>query len=99
MNQFRVDDYDLNGCLNLAGETIQLINPGVNCIKIRQSDSKIFATGGWDYRIRLYGTKKQNSLAVLCFHKSAVNTIDFSRENLMAVGSNDGVVSFWDLYA
>ena len=94
MNQFRIE-----GCLSRAGKAIELTNPGVNCLKIRQSDSKVLATGGWDYRVRLFGTKKQNGLAVLCFHKSAVNAIDFSAGNLMAAGSSDGVVSFWDLYA
>ncbi len=72
---------------------------GLNCIKCRNNDSKIFATGGWDHRVRVYGMKKKNLLAVLDFHKEAINTIDFSFfTNQMAVGSNDGIASFWDLY-
>ena len=78
--------------------SIEITNPGLNSIKIRQSDSKIFATGGWDSRIRLFGSKKKNLLAVLDFHKDHINTIDFSVKNSMAAGSNDGIISFWDLY-
>ena len=76
---------------------ITLVNPGINCIRIR-SDSKIFVTGGWDSRVRVYAVKKLNLLAVLSFHKEAINSIAFSQSNLMAVGSNDGIVSFWNLY-
>lgn len=79
-------------------ETIELVNPGLNCIKIRKSDSKIVSCGGWDNRVRLYGTKKLKLLACLDFHKEAVNSIDFSAKNLMAVGGNDCLISFWDLY-
>ena len=78
--------------------SIDLVNPGVNCIKIRPSDSKIFATGGWDSRVRVYGAKKQKFLACLDFHKEAINSIDFCSDNVMAVGSNDGIISFWNLY-
>jgi len=91
-------------CLNEANtgliekNTIELVNPGLNCIRIRKSDSKIVSTGGWDNRVRLYGTKKLKLLACLDFHKEAVNSIDFSNKNLMAVGGNDCLISFWDLY-
>lgn len=78
--------------------SIEITNPGLNCIKFRPSDLKIFATGGWDNRIRLFGSKKKNLLAVLDFHKDHINTIDFSVRNLMAAGSNDGIISLWDLY-
>lgn len=79
-------------------EPIKLVNPGLNCIRIRRNDSKIFATGGWDSRIRVYSVKKQKFLACLDFHKEAINSIDFSIDNCMAVGSNDGIISFWNLY-
>lgn len=79
-------------------ETISLANSGVNSIKIRPSDSRIFAIGGWDSRIRLYSTKKQKFLACLDFHKDAINSIDFATNNLMCAGSNDGIITFWDLY-
>lgn len=79
--------------------SFDLVNPGLNAIKIRKLDSKIFATGGWDSRVRVYGLKKQKLLVVLDFHKEAISSIDFSIKNgMMAVGSNDNVISFWNLY-
>jgi WD40 repeat protein len=82
----------------ISSSSVSLVNPGLNCIKIRKTDSKIFSCGSWDSRIRVYGVKKLKLLAVLDFHKEAINTIDFSNSNLMAAGSNDGIISFWNLY-
>jgi len=75
-----------------------LINPGLNCLEIRKTDSKLFACGGWDSRVRIYGIKKLKLLAVLDFHKEAINSIKFSSSNQMVVGSTDGTISFWNLY-
>ncbi len=90
---FKIDQNKL-----VLDESVTLVNPGLNCIRIRKSDSKIVATGGWDSRMRLFSTKKRTLLACLDFHKEAINTIDFSMENLIAAGSNDGIISFWKLY-
>lgn len=79
-------------------ETISLVNAGINCVKIRQRDSKLVATGGWDAKIRLFGLKKVKPLAVLDFHKDAINTVSFSNENLLVCGSNDTIISFWNIY-
>ncbi len=95
MNEFGVNEV---GTLEL-GAKLEITNPGLNCLKIRPSDSKIFVSGGWDKRVRVFGSKKRNLLAVLDFHKEAINTIEFSSGNLMAVGANDGIISFWDLYS
>ena len=90
----------LNGENNtlIQKNTIELVNPGLNCIRMRKSDSKIFSSGGWDNRVRVYGTKKLKLLACLDFHKEPINSIDFSENNLMAVGGNDCLISFWNLY-
>lgn len=79
--------------------SVELTNPGVSAITIRKSDSKLFASAGWDSQIRLFTLKKLKPLVVLDFHKSPINTIDFSPNNLMAAGSNDCIISFWSLYA
>lgn len=91
---FKIDQDQL-----IPGESVTLVNPGLNCIRIRKSDSKLVAIGGWDSKIRLYSTKKRTLLACLDFHKEHINTIDFSMANLMAVGSNDGIISFWNIYS
>ena len=80
---------------------LKIVNPGLNAIKIRQSDRKVLACGGWDSRLRLFSVKKKRLLVALDFHKEAINTIDFSPfagKNLMACGSNDGLLSFWNLF-
>lgn len=82
-----------------SADSVKLVNPGINSIKIRSTDSKIFACGCWDSRIRVYSfSKKAILLAVLDFHKEAINTIDFSDDCLMTAGSNDGIISFWNIF-
>lgn len=77
---------------------IQMANPGVNCIKIRQSDSLIFSCGCWDSRIRIISLKKLRLLAVLDFHKEAINSLDFCQQNTLVSGSSDGFITLWDVY-
>jgi WD40 repeat protein len=82
----------------LKKDTTELTNPGVNCIRIRNRDDRIFVTAGWDFRIRVFAMKKTKLLCVLDFHKEAVNFLDFSNDNCLAAGSNEGLISFWNLY-
>jgi WD40 repeat protein len=99
IKQFALVESSTNSLVEFRlDQQVELVNPGLNCAKIRTSDSKLCATGGWDSRVRLYSLKRLKPLVVLDFHKEAVNTIDFSSENLMACGSNDGIISFWNLY-
>ena len=76
---------------------VTVTNKGINCIKIR-GDSKLFMTGGWDSRIRLFGMKKCNPLAVLCFHTASVQTVTFSKDKTIAAGSKDSLISIWSIY-
>lgn len=98
LRQFSIDDKGRIYHEEKSGSTIQLANPGQNCVTIRPADSRLFATGGWDSRVRLYSLKKLKPLVALDFHKEAVNSIDFSTDNLMACGSNDCIISFWKIY-
>ena len=43
-----------------------------------RSDGKIFATAGWDARIRIYSGKTMNELAVLKWHKEGCYTVAFA---------------------
>jgi WD40 repeat protein len=94
LQQFTINER----CLKLLNESISLKNPGLNYIKIRSSDGKIFAVAGWDSRVRLYSLKKAKLLCVLDFHNENVNCLDFSKNNVLVCGSNDGLISFWNLY-
>lgn len=80
-------------------------NPGINCIRIR-SDQKVFATGGWDGRIRIFSWKSLRPLAVLTEHKTGgIMDIAYSNSKIsmwnapiMAAAGMDGQISLWDLY-
>ncbi len=73
-------------------------NDGFNCVKIRP-DGKLFVTGGWDAQGRIFGLKQCSPLAVLSYHRESVQAIDFSYENLIALGSKDGIISLWNQYS
>ena len=76
---------------------IEVINDGFNCIKVRPDD-KLFVTGGWDSRARVFSMKKLSPLAVLTYHRESVQCVNFSSQNILAVGSKDGGISMWNIY-
>ncbi|XP_033102242.1 guanine nucleotide-binding protein subunit beta-like protein 1 [Anneissia japonica] len=82
----------------------ELTNAGLSDIKIRQ-DNRIFATGGWDSRIRLFTFKKCKPLAVLDYHTESIVSMAFSSPlpefdgyRLLAAGAKDNLISIWSLY-
>ena len=82
-----------------------IINPGLSTCSSRP-DGKIFATGGWDSRIRLFRWKKCKPLAVLTYHKQTVQCLSFSNTDvehfpsgyILAAGSMDHNISLWNIY-
>jgi WD40 repeat protein len=84
---------------------LPLKNPGTSAIAIRP-DTKVFAAGGWDSRIRIYSWKTLRPLVVLDQHKSTIHDIIYSSckveaynsKCLMAAAGKDGTISLWDLY-
>lgn len=58
-------------------KTVNTKHAGQQGIRIR-SDGKIFATAGWDSRIRVYSCKTMKELAVLKWHKEGCYTIGFA---------------------
>lgn len=86
------------------GTDIALKNAGINSVSIRK-DQKVFSTGGWDGRVRIFSWKSMRPLAVLTEHKTAVTDISYSSDKvslwkapIMAVSGLDGQISLWDLY-
>ncbi|KAF1919750.1 hypothetical protein BDU57DRAFT_513012 [Ampelomyces quisqualis] len=51
---------------------------GQQSLRLR-SDGRIFATGGWDSRIRIYSSKTLKEVAVLKWHKEGVYAVDFAQ--------------------
>ncbi|XP_058798115.1 guanine nucleotide-binding protein subunit beta-like protein 1 [Phymastichus coffea] len=98
--------FTLSNSNELSEKTrLPLKNPGISAIAIRP-DAKIFATGGWDSRIRIYSWKTLRPLVVLDQHKATIHDIIYSTcrveaynsKCLMAVAGKDGNISLWDLY-
>lgn len=83
---------------------IPITNKGCNIVKLRP-DKRIFVSGGWDGRLRIFSWKTLRPLAVLTEHKGAVTDVQFSPKkvcywdsNIMAASGADGIISLWDLY-
>jgi WD40 repeat protein len=58
----------------------QTKHAGQQGIKMR-SDSKIFATAGWDSRVRVYSAQSLKELAVLKWHKEGCYALAFAKIN------------------
>jgi WD40 repeat protein len=71
---------------------------GINHVLIRK-DNKIFATAGWDYRVRVFSFKKCAPLAILKCHTNGIQQLKFSEvDNMLVACSQDGSISLWNLY-
>ncbi|EAW12974.1 WD40 repeat domain-containing protein [Aspergillus clavatus NRRL 1] len=58
-------------------KTVNTKHAGQQGLRIR-SDGKVFATAGWDSRIRVYSCKTMRELAVLKWHKEGCYTVAFA---------------------
>ena len=59
-------------------KTLNTKHAGQQDLTVR-SDGKIFATAGWDARIRVYSTKTMRELAVLKWHKQGCYAVAFAQ--------------------
>ena len=84
-------------------KAIELTNPGLNFTALRLSDSRVYATAGWDKRIRFFSARTHKKLCVLQVHEDSLNALVFvaghcGATSLLAAGSSDSLISLWDLY-
>lgn len=79
---------------------IDLKNEGVNIVKIRKSDQRIFGVGGWDHRTRIFNWKTMEPLCILKGHKGGITDLDFHpQKNLLATSSKDSShISMYSVY-
>ena len=61
-------------------KVVQTKHSGQQGLEVR-SDGRIFATAGWDSRIRIYAAKTMKELAVLKFHKAGCYATAFATIN------------------
>ncbi len=77
-------------------QSVTLKHPGVGEVKVR-ADEKLFATGGWDHRVRLFRWQDGAPLAVLKSHGESVNALAFSPDmHTLASGGKDARVALWE---
>ncbi|XP_010418088.1 PREDICTED: katanin p80 WD40 repeat-containing subunit B1 homolog isoform X1 [Camelina sativa] len=70
----------------------------VNCLSIGKKTSRLFITGGDDYKVNLWAIGKPTNLMSLCGHTSAVDSVAFdSAEVLVLAGASSGVIKLWDV--
>jgi WD40 repeat protein len=58
-------------------QTLQTKHSGQQGLRIR-NDGKVFATAGWDSRVRVYATRGMKELAVLKWHKEGCYAVAFA---------------------
>ena len=68
-------------------KVIQTKHAGQQSLAVR-SDGRIFATAGWDGRLRIYSTKTLKELAVLKWHKDGCYALAFADLQDTANGGN-----------
>ncbi|TVY42315.1 ASTRA-associated protein [Lachnellula occidentalis] len=77
-------------------KTIQTKHSGQQGLQIR-NDGKIFATAGWDAKVRVYATKSMKELAVLKWHKEGCYAVAFAdvHETAEEVGKGSELAKKW----
>lgn len=104
--QIVVFSIDRRSCQLLDKKTdIAIKNRGVNRIRVRPHDQKVFASAGWDGRVRVFSWRSLRPLAVLTEHKRNVLDLVYSpgvvsmwKAPIMATAGEDSSIALWDLY-
>ena len=79
-HQPQVPDSRRDNTIELLTTPLKVVNTkhsGQQSLKIR-SDARIFATAGWDSKIRIYSVKTMKEVAVLKWHQVGCYTVSFS---------------------
>ena len=92
--------FDSKTCTVTSEKGINLSHRGISTIEVRH-DEKLFATAGWDHRVRLFSMKSFKPLAILKHHTKTVHALSFSSDtssNWMASGGSDSHIAVWSVY-
>lgn len=95
MKTWRVENVD-----GKEESNVVLSKGGVGAVTLR-GDGKIFGSGGWDGKVRLWSASSGAQLAELDGHRgSGVYALTFHPKNpsLFATGGKDGAIAVWEQY-
>jgi WD40 repeat protein len=81
----------------IHSQKLTLQTPGTAHIAIRH-DRKLFATGGWDKKVRVFGWKQGKPLAVLPFHSKTVHAVAFGPAGIFVSAAGDSRIAVYNLY-
>ena len=74
---------------------------GVSICRFRP-DGRLFAVGGWDHRLRLFGRTSSKPLAILRGHENSVTAMDWAGNSalsgLLATGAGDCRICIWRIF-
>ena len=73
-----LNDCQVGSISTSSSKAIKTKHAGQQDLTMRD-DGKIFATAGWDARIRVYSSKSMQELAVLKWHKEGCYAVSFAR--------------------
>lgn len=78
---------------NMPLKTVQTKHSGQQGLRMRD-DGRIFATAGWDSRVRVYDARGMKELAVLKWHKEGCYAVSFADVGVAAgeEGNEDGAL-------
>ncbi|KAL3137617.1 hypothetical protein ABBQ38_004894 [Trebouxia sp. C0009 RCD-2024] len=78
--------------------TLEVKQHGIADICIRP-DQRLFATAGWDGKLRLFHHKKMRPLAILQYHRKGVTALAFQPHNQRLISaSRDGTIAIWSVF-
>ena len=83
---------DAEADMDNVAKVIQTRHAGQQGLRLR-SDGRIFATAGWDGRIRVYSAKSMKELAVLKWHKDGCYAVAFAAVDVVGVQDMSGSAS------
>jgi len=61
-------------------------------------DGRVFATAGWDGKVRVFGLPRGEPLAVLRHHSGTVAAVEFSPCSRLLASAGDATVALWDVF-
>jgi len=77
---------------------LDLPKAGTADVAVR-ADSRVFASAGWDSKVRVFGYPRGKPLAVLHYHRSGCACVAFrARDGLLVSAARDCTIALWAVF-